>query len=191
MKHMLGTAAMAALMAAPVAAEELSVVGSWSSLPLHQQYEAPFWTETLPEASGGEIEVSLTTHGQMNLGVADVFRLLGDGVYDVAMTVADYAVADEPSLEGLARLIRRQRQKRHVEAFKRGFIGHGVIGHGHRHIINAIPQQAEHIGHAKVHLAMGGQRHVDLTARRLWQSFRPERGLILFVQRQARPASHN
>src|SRR6056297_4041419 len=101
MKHMLGTAALAALMAAPVAAEELSVVGSWSSLPLHQQYEAPFWTETLPEASGGEIEVSLTTHGQMNLGVADVFRLLGDGVYDVAMTVADYAVADEPALEGL------------------------------------------------------------------------------------------
>ena len=101
MKHMLGTAALAALMAAPVAAEDLSVVGSWSSLPLHQQYEAPFWTETLTEASGGEINVSLTTHGQMNLGVADVFRLLGDGVYDVAMTVADYAVADEPALEGL------------------------------------------------------------------------------------------
>jgi TRAP-type C4-dicarboxylate transport system substrate-binding protein len=98
---MLGTAAVAALIAAPVAAEELSVVGSWSSLPLHQQYEEPFWTETLPEASGGEIEVSMTTHGQMNLGVADVFRLLGDGVYDVAMTVADYAVADQPALEGL------------------------------------------------------------------------------------------
>ncbi len=101
MKHILGTAAVAALMAAPVAAEDLSVVGSWSSLPLHKQYEAPFWTETLPEASGGELNVSLTTHGQMNLGVADVFRLLGDGVYDVAMTVADYAVADEPALEGL------------------------------------------------------------------------------------------
>jgi TRAP-type C4-dicarboxylate transport system substrate-binding protein len=37
----------------------------------------------------------------MNLGVGDVFRLLGDGVYDVAMTVADYAVADAPELEGL------------------------------------------------------------------------------------------
>ncbi|WP_306151387.1 TRAP transporter substrate-binding protein [Roseovarius sp. MMSF_3281] len=101
MKHMLGTAAVAALMAAPVAAEDLSVVGSWSGLPLHKQFEEPFWTETLPEASGGEIDVSLTTHGQMNLGVADVFRLLGDGVYDVAMTVADYAVADQPALEGL------------------------------------------------------------------------------------------
>jgi TRAP-type C4-dicarboxylate transport system substrate-binding protein len=81
--------------------ETLSVVGSWSNLPLHNDYEAPFWTETLPEASGGEIGVALTTHNQMNLGVGDVYRLLGEGVYDVAMTVADYAVADAPELEGL------------------------------------------------------------------------------------------
>jgi TRAP-type C4-dicarboxylate transport system substrate-binding protein len=33
--------------------------------------------------------------------VGDVYRLLGDGVYDVGMTVADYAVADAPELEGL------------------------------------------------------------------------------------------
>ncbi|MEM9975073.1 MAG: TRAP transporter substrate-binding protein [Pseudomonadota bacterium] len=87
--------------AAPAFAEDLSVVGSWSGLPLHQQYEAPFWGETLPAASGGDLNVALTTHNQMNLGVGDVFRLLGDGVYDVAMTVADYAVADAPELEGL------------------------------------------------------------------------------------------
>ena len=90
-----------ALVAAPALAEDLSVVGSWSSLPLHNQFEAPFWTETLPAASGGNINVALTTHNQMNLGVGDVYRLLGDGVYDVAMTVADYAVADAPELEGL------------------------------------------------------------------------------------------
>lgn len=89
--------------AAPAAlgAQELSVVGSWSNLPLHQDYEAPFWTEALPEATGGELTAALTTHDQMGLGVEDVFRLLGDGVYDVAMTVADYAVADSPALEGL------------------------------------------------------------------------------------------
>jgi TRAP-type C4-dicarboxylate transport system substrate-binding protein len=68
---------------------------------LHKQFEAPFWSEKLPEASGGKINVALTTHNQMNLGVGDVFRLLGDGVYDVGMTVADYAVADAPELEGL------------------------------------------------------------------------------------------
>jgi len=93
--------AASTILAAPLAAQELSVVGSWSSLPLHKQYEAPFWTETLPAASDGAISVSLTTHNQMNLGVGDVFRLLGQGVYDVGMTVADYAVADAPELEGL------------------------------------------------------------------------------------------
>ncbi|MEO1104764.1 MAG: C4-dicarboxylate ABC transporter substrate-binding protein, partial [Pseudomonadota bacterium] len=95
----LGFAALA-FAAAPVAAEELAVVGSWSGLPLHKQFEAPYWTEKLPAAAEG-VTVQLTTHDQMGLGVGDIFRLLGDGVYDVAMTVADYAVADAPELEGL------------------------------------------------------------------------------------------
>lgn len=93
--------AATAAIASPGIAQDISVVGSWSSLPLNQQYETPFWTEVLPAASGGKLNVSMTTHNQMNLGVGDVFRLLGDGVYDVAMTVADYAVADAPELEGL------------------------------------------------------------------------------------------
>ena len=101
MTRLLTILGMTTALAAPAAAEDLSVVGSWSGLPLHKQYEAPFWGETLPAASGGDIAVALTTHDQMNLGVGDVFRLLGDGVYDVAMTVADYAVADAPELEGL------------------------------------------------------------------------------------------
>ncbi len=101
MKHFVATAAITTALAVPATAQDLSVVGSWSGLPLHKQYEAPFWSETLPAASGGKLNVALTTHNQMNLGVGDVFRLLGDGVYDVAMTVADYAVSDAPELEGL------------------------------------------------------------------------------------------
>ena len=73
MKKTLAIAA-AVMAASPAIAEDLSVVGSWSSLPLHNQFEAPFWTETLPAASGGEINVALTTHNQMNLGVGDVYR---------------------------------------------------------------------------------------------------------------------
>lgn len=89
------------LMSAHGYAEQLTVVGSWSSLPLHNEYEKPFWTEALPKASGGKLTAELSTHNQMGLGLADVYRLLGEGVYDVAMTVADYAVADAPELEGL------------------------------------------------------------------------------------------
>ena len=80
---------------------ELSVVGSWSGLPLHRLYEQPFWTETLPEASGGSITVNLTTFDQMGVAGGDVFRLLDEGVFDIGMTVADYTVSDAPELEGL------------------------------------------------------------------------------------------
>ena len=62
--------------------------------------ETPFWTEILPAAVPG-LEVEMTTHNQMNLGLGDIYPLLGQGVYDVAMTVADYAVSDAPELEGL------------------------------------------------------------------------------------------
>ena len=101
MKRTLSILAATTALAVPAIAEDLSVVGSWSSLPLHNEYEAPFWTKTLPDASGGKINVELTTHNQMSLGLGDVYPLLGQGVYDVAMTVGDYAVADAPELEGL------------------------------------------------------------------------------------------
>lgn len=101
MKKTISVLIASTALAVPVMAEDLAVVGSWSSLPLHKQYEAPFWSETLPAASGGKINVELTTHNQMSLGLGDIYPLLGQGVYDVAMTVADYAVADAPELEGL------------------------------------------------------------------------------------------
>ncbi len=101
---LLATTAIAA--SAPAIAQtiepvELAVVGSWSSLPLYKQFETPFWTETLPAASGGAITVNLTTFDQMGVAGGDVFRLLDDGVFDVGATVADYTVGDAPELEGL------------------------------------------------------------------------------------------
>ncbi|MEM6595687.1 MAG: TRAP transporter substrate-binding protein [Pseudomonadota bacterium] len=99
MKRTLTVLMATSALAAPAIAEDLSVVGSWSSLPLHQQYEAPFWSDTLPAA--GDFNVELTTHNQMGLGLSEIYPLLGQGVYDVAMTVADYAVGDAPELEGL------------------------------------------------------------------------------------------
>jgi len=89
------------LISTSASAAELSVVGSWSGLPLHKQYEAPFWNDILPGASDGKITATLTTHDQMGIKGGDVFRMLGEGVFDVGMTVADYAVSDTPALEGL------------------------------------------------------------------------------------------
>ena len=91
--------ALAALVAPASAQETIAAVGSWSSLALHQDYEQPYWTETLPGAA--DVEVQLTTFDQMGIAGGDVFRLLSDGVFDVGMTVADYTVGDAPELEGL------------------------------------------------------------------------------------------
>lgn len=99
MRNLIIALGVTTTMVAPAAAENLSVVGSWSGLPLHKQYEAPFWSETLPGKA--DVTVELTTHNQMGLGLGDIYPLLGQGVYDVAMTVADYAVSDAPELEGL------------------------------------------------------------------------------------------
>ncbi len=101
MKSKLMMTAVASVFCVTAYAETLSVVGSWSNLPLHNQFEKPYWTEVLPKASNGQISVTMTTHNQMGTALGDVFTLLGDGVYDVAMTVGDYAVADAPELEGL------------------------------------------------------------------------------------------
>lgn len=79
----------------------LNVVGSWSNLPLYQDFERKFWEETVPAESNGAISVSMTTFDQMGVAGADVYRMLGDGIFDVGMTVADYTVGDAPELEGL------------------------------------------------------------------------------------------
>ena len=79
----------------------LNVVGSWSSLELHRNFERPFWQDLLPEASGGDLVANLTTHDQMGVAGNDVYNMLSQGLYDVGMTVVDYTVADAPELEAL------------------------------------------------------------------------------------------
>ncbi|MBP0481690.1 TRAP transporter substrate-binding protein [Sagittula salina] len=102
MKKTMMTAMTAALLAGPALSEEqLAVVGSWSSLPLYKQFTTPFWTEELPKLTGGAFSAQLTSFDQMGIAGGDVYRMLGDGVFDVGQTVADYTVGDAPELEGL------------------------------------------------------------------------------------------
>nr|WP_297399978.1 TRAP transporter substrate-binding protein [uncultured Marinobacter sp.] len=79
----------------------LSYVGSWSSLSLYQNFEKPFWADHIPDASDGQISTKVTTFDQMGLGGGEVYRLMAQDIIDVTSTVADYAVAGAPELEGL------------------------------------------------------------------------------------------
>jgi len=86
----------------PALAEtQLNVVGTWSSVHLHKDFEVPFWTKTLPEASEGRILIQLTPFDQMGLNGNDVFTYLRDGLFNVGMTYADYVGGESPELEGL------------------------------------------------------------------------------------------
>lgn len=99
----------------------LAYVGSWSGLTLFQNFEKPFWGEHIEKASNGQVTAEVTTFDQMGLGGGAVFRLLGQGVFDIGATVADYTVADAPALEGLDMpMIAPDLQTAHkvVEAFK-------------------------------------------------------------------------
>ena len=72
MKKKIIVTALASIVSISASAETLTVVGSWSSLPLHNHYEKPYWSETVPNLSNGGIEVQLSTHNQMGLGLGDV-----------------------------------------------------------------------------------------------------------------------
>ncbi|GHH01160.1 TRAP transporter substrate-binding protein [Pseudodonghicola xiamenensis] len=100
-KTMMTAMTVALLGSAAYAEDQLAVVGSWSNLPLYKQFTTPFWTEELPKLTDGAFSAQLTSFDQMGIAGGDVLRMLGDGVFDIGQTVADYTVGDAPELEGL------------------------------------------------------------------------------------------
>src|SRR5699024_5620121 len=80
---------------------KFAYVGSWSGLTLFRNFEQPFWSENIEEASDGRVTAQVTTFDQMGMASGDVFRQLQHGVFDIGSTVADYVVSDAPALAGL------------------------------------------------------------------------------------------
>jgi TRAP-type C4-dicarboxylate transport system substrate-binding protein len=82
-------------------AQNLKVVGSWSFLSLYKNFEVPFWSDKLPELTGGKLTAEVTSFNEMGMKGGEVFRLMGMKLFDVGSTVANYAVSDSTALEGL------------------------------------------------------------------------------------------
>nr|WP_138466688.1 TRAP transporter substrate-binding protein [Poseidonocella sp. HB161398] len=92
----------ASALAMPAQAEEhLTAIGTWSSVYIYQDFEKPFWEGTLSELTDGAFSGEISSLDQMGVAGPDVYRMLGDGVFDIGTTIADYAVGDAPELEGL------------------------------------------------------------------------------------------
>ncbi|MFP5515072.1 MAG: TRAP transporter substrate-binding protein [Alphaproteobacteria bacterium] len=101
------TAAAAALLAttslafAELQRKELNVVGGLSNLSQYKNYEQPFWTKHIQQASGGKITATITGFNDMGLKGGEILRLMGQGVIDFGTTVLGYTASDDPRNEAV------------------------------------------------------------------------------------------
>ncbi len=97
----------AAGMAQDLPETTVRVVGNLGITTQSRTIEAPFWSETLGEASGGTVTAQFTPWNEMGLSGPEVFRLLSQGVMDVATAqlghhAGDAAINDGNDLAGLS-----------------------------------------------------------------------------------------
>ena len=94
-----------AISSAPAVAEiqnlDLKVVGTWGNLTNYYGFEKPFYSDTLPKASGGKITATVNPITELGLKGWEVMRLLKIGVFDVAHGVYGYVSSEDAALEGV------------------------------------------------------------------------------------------
>lgn len=101
----LAACAAAALTAGPAAAADplpatqLRIVGSLSNLGPYKDHELPFWTQHIPERSGGKLTAEIRGFDQMGMKGPEVLRLLGQGVMEFGGVPMYYLAADDPGIE--------------------------------------------------------------------------------------------
>ena len=85
----------------------LQVVGNLGITTQSKELEAPFWGKTVPEATGGRITATFKPWNEMGLKGPEVFKMLGQGVFDVGTTqlgfvAGDNAINDATDLAGVS-----------------------------------------------------------------------------------------
>jgi TRAP-type C4-dicarboxylate transport system substrate-binding protein len=103
-RYLLGTFSAAVVVAAGVAvqaaeklpATKINVVGNLGITTQYKELEVPFWTEKVPAASGGAITATIKPWNEMGLKGPEVFRLLRQGLFDVATAQMGHMAGDAP-----------------------------------------------------------------------------------------------
>lgn len=85
----------------------LQVVGNLGITTQYKELEEPFWSQKIPAATGGRITASIKPWNEMGLKGPEVFRLLGQGVFDVGTSqlgfvAGDNAINDATDLAGVS-----------------------------------------------------------------------------------------
>lgn len=106
MKHIaiafgLATTAMTApLMAADLPATQINVVGNLGITTQSKTLEAPFWNEQITEDSNGAITANFRPWNEMGLKGGEVFKLLSQGVMNIATAQLGHHSGADPINDG-------------------------------------------------------------------------------------------
>lgn len=102
----LAAAATAALAATTVFAQtsglpatSFNVVGSIGNLSMYTQREVPFWNETIPKESGGQVKAQLKPFTELGFKGPEIFRLTSQGTLQLSMMVLNYNSGEVPMNE--------------------------------------------------------------------------------------------
>lgn len=86
-------------MAEDIPATELNVVGSIGVLSMYKDMEAPFWTESIVESSGGAIKANLKPFNELGFKGGELFSLVSNGTVQMAHQVLAYTSGSVPMNE--------------------------------------------------------------------------------------------
>lgn len=89
------------------AKRNLQVVGNLGITTQYKELEVPFWTKEVPAATNGVLSASIKPWNEMGLKGNEVYRMLGQGVFDVGttqlgFTAGDNAINDATDLAGVS-----------------------------------------------------------------------------------------
>jgi TRAP-type C4-dicarboxylate transport system substrate-binding protein len=93
----LSTCAIAA--ALPALAQDLpetdmNVVGAWGMVSMYTDFTQPFFSETLPAASGGAISTEIRPFNELGMDGSEIIRLISAGTLQYAETAMGYLIGD-------------------------------------------------------------------------------------------------
>lgn len=105
-RHTLAAAAALGLWVGAAAAQttglpttQFNVVGSIGNLSMYTQREVPFWNETIPRESAGQVKVQLRPFTELGFKGPEIFRLTSAGTLQMSMTVLNYNSGEVPMNE--------------------------------------------------------------------------------------------
>ncbi|HEX7386753.1 MAG TPA: TRAP transporter substrate-binding protein [Castellaniella sp.] len=80
---------------------QLQVVGGLNNLTAYQDFEKPFWSETVPKLSDGKVTATIKGFPEMGLKGPEIMRLISQGVVPIGTATLSYFASDNAINEAI------------------------------------------------------------------------------------------